>query len=114
MKIVYIAHPLRGATPEETAANRRAASALTAELSLSGDIAPVCSWIVLSEHWTEEQGSALVLRCALIARCDELWLCGPMQPLSADMQIEYDHAVACGLRIVDLRGLRIADLRGLL
>lgn len=108
MKIVYIAHPLRGATPEETAANRRAASALTAKLALAGDIAPVCSWIVLSEHWTEEQGRALGLRidCALIARCDELWLCGPMQPPSAGMQIEYDHAVACGLRIVDLRGVQ--------
>lgn len=107
MKVVYIAHPLRGATIEDTAANRRKASALTARLSLPGDIAPVCSWIVLSEHWTEEQGRELGLKidCKLIERCDEIWLCGPKRDLSAGMRIEHDHAVEKGLRVVDLRGI---------
>lgn len=107
MRIVYIAHPLRGATEEATAANRRRASVLTAAIAAKHKIAPVCSWIVLAEHWTEAEGRELGLKidCALIERCDEIWLCGPVKPLSAGMQIEHDHAVAHGVLVVDKRGI---------
>lgn len=107
MPVVYIAHPLRGETPEATATNRRRASVLTAAIAAKHKIAPVASWVILSEHWTEEEGRELGLKidCALIGRCDELWLCGPVKALSAGMQIEHDHAVAHGLLIIDKRGV---------
>jgi hypothetical protein len=67
----------------------------------------VCSWIVLSEHWTEEEGRELGLKIdkRLIGVCHQLWLCGPAKALSAGMQIEHDHAVSCGVEIVDKRGV---------
>lgn len=106
--IVYFAAPLRGATPEETAANRDAASVLVASASKLYPIAPVCSWIVLSSRWSEEEGRKLGLEidCALIERCDELWLCGPKRPLSEGMKIEAEHARRCLIRVRDLRGYR--------
>lgn len=106
--VVYFAHPLRGATPEETAANRAAASVLVARAAARYPIAPVCSWIVLSSQWSEEEGRALGLEidCALVERCDELWLCGPARTLSDGMQIEHDHAAANGVHVRDLRGFR--------
>ena len=107
MKVVYIAHPLRGATLEQTTANRRRASVLTAVIASKHKVAPVCSWIVLAEHWSEAEGRELGLKidCALIERCDEIWLCGPVQPLSSGMQIENDHALAHGVTVVDKRGV---------
>lgn len=107
MKIVYVAHPLRGATYVETQVNRRRASRLVAQLTVDRNVAPVCSWIVLAEHWTEEKGRALGLKidCALIERCDELWLIGPVRPLSEGMQIERDHAEKHGIPVFDMRGV---------
>lgn len=107
MKVVYIAHPLRGKTPAETAANRRRASEITAIIAAKHKVAPVASWVILSEHWTEEEGRELGLKidCALIERCDELWLIGPVRPLSEGMQIERDHAEAHGVVVVDERGV---------
>jgi len=107
MKVVYIAHPLRGATKAETERNRYKASKLVARLSVEHDIAPVCSWIVLAEHWSEEEGRArgLEIDKKLIERCDELWITGPNKPLTEGIQIEVDHAIACGVRVIDLRGV---------
>ncbi len=107
MRIIYFAHPLRGANVEATRRNRERASELVAQASLTGEIAPVCSWIVLSQHWSEEEGRELGLKidCALIDVCQELWLCGPAKSLSAGMQIEHDHAVKRGLTILDMRGV---------
>jgi hypothetical protein len=105
-KVVYFAHPLRGATPEATRANRIRASELVAYAAAKYKVSPVCSWIVLSEHWTEEEGRelGLALDKAAIERCDEIWTCGPVKPLSEGMQIEHDHAVSCGVEVVNMRG----------
>ena len=109
MKVVYIAHPLRGATQAQTDANRARASELTALISITENVAPVCSWIVLSAHWTEEEGRELGLKidCKLIERCDEIWLIGPDKPLTEGIQIEHDHAVKCGVLVVDKRGVYV-------
>lgn len=108
-KRVYIAHPLRGADAAETERNRYRASELTAYAADEYKIAPVCSWIVLSAHWTEEQGRALGLKIdkALIEVCEELWLCGPVRALSQGMQVEHNWAVEHGVKIVDMRGVLV-------
>lgn len=107
MKVCYIAHPLSAPTEDGRQANRIRASQLTALIASTHKVAPVCSWIVLSEWWTESEGRELGLKidCALIERCDELWLCGPVKALSAGMQIEHDHALAHGVAVVDKRGV---------
>lgn len=107
MRVVYIAHPLRGSTPEVTEANRRRGSEISARVAWIEKVAVSNTWPMLAEHWTEEQGRELGLKidCAIISRSDELWLCGPVQPLSAGMQIEHDHALAHGVTIVDKRGV---------
>lgn len=106
-KVVYFAHPLRGATPEATEQNRRRASVLVAKAAAFWKVSPSCAWIVMAEHWTEEEGRELGLKldCAAISKCDELWLCGPDKALSEGMQIEHDHALACGITVVDKRGI---------
>lgn len=106
-RIVYIAHPLRGATLEATEANRRRAGELVAAISATNHIAPIASWIILAEHWTEEQGRelGLAIDCTLIEVCDELWLIGPVKPLSAGMQIEREHAEYCAIPVIDKRGV---------
>ncbi len=105
---VYFAHPLRGATLEETQANRRAASALVAKITAryAGAIVPIAPWIHLAECWTEEEGRALGLKldCAAIERCNELWLIGPNHPLTPGMALEVAHAAEHGVYVHDVRG----------
>lgn len=109
-KLVYMAHPLRGATVEETQANRYAASQLVAEHVRAAEdrgdpIAPVCAWIHLAEVWSEADGRelGLVIDCALIEVCAELWLLGPARELSPGMRIEFDHALEHKVIIRDYR-----------
>ncbi len=109
-KRVYMAHPLRGATIEETQANRRAASALVAAAVVESErrgepISPVCAWIHLAECWSEAEGRelGLIIDCDLIELCDELWLLGPLKLLSDGMVTEMIHASGCGLVVRDMR-----------
>ncbi len=106
-KVVYIAHPLRGATIEATERNRCHASELVAQIAIDRDVAPVATWIILAAHWSEAEGRArgLEIDKSLIEVCDELWIIGPKQPLSNGMQIEVDHALACGVIVVNLQGV---------
>lgn len=109
-KVVYFAHPLRGATLEETQANRKAASVLVAKFVAKYHVAPVCAWIPLADEWTEEEGRVLGLKidCRLIEVVGlvrgEFWIIGPEKPLSAGMRIEERKAQDCRLLIVDRRG----------
>lgn len=98
MKIVYIAHQRASPTPEGRDDNREAAKDWLAWAAHQG-VAPVASWIPLSERWTEEQGRSLGLTidCELVRRCDELWLCGPV--VSPGMQKEKETAELYGIPI---------------
>ncbi len=109
-RIVYFAHPLRGKTADATEENRRLAGMRVAQEVVLAEkrgepIAPVAAWIHLAEHWSEEEGRALglIIDCALIEVCSELWLIGPKQGLSEGMLIEYQHALKHGIKIVDKR-----------
>lgn len=109
-KVVYFAHPLRGATIEETQANRKAASVLVARFVAKYHVAPVCAWIHLADEWTEAEGRALGLKidCRLIEVVGlvrgEFWIIGPKKPLSEGMRIEEHAARGVELTVVDRRG----------
>lgn len=107
MKVIYVAMPLSGPTPEAREANRRRGAEVSAQIAWIEKVAVANTWPMLAEFWSEEQGRELGLKidCALIERCDELWLCGPVQKLSAGMQIEHDHALSRAVTIVDKRGV---------
>lgn len=106
LNVVYLAMPLSAPTAEGREANRRRAAELSAYIAWIEKVAVANTWPMLAEFWSEEQGRefGLKLDCAIIARCRELWLCGPVQELSAGMQIEYDFAKGQGIKVVDKRG----------
>lgn len=105
-RVVYIAHPLSADTREGIEANRRNAARWAAWLSERFDIAPECSWIVLTGEWEEtEENRERGLACdtALVERCDELWMVGGR--VSSGMLIESQHARVKGVKVVDLTSL---------
>jgi len=100
IKVVYVAHPLSG--PDRDA-NIARASRWCAWAFKSG-YAPVADWIVLASQLDEsyrEQG--LRADCALIKRCDEVWLCGGR--VSEGMRIEAAAARLVGVPVKDMTAL---------
>lgn len=95
MKVVYIAHRLSAPTRDGIEANRARASRWVAWAASQG-VAPVATWIVLTGQWNESDGNrvlGLKIDCALIGRCDELWVCGGAdEPTSEGMRLEVGHA----------------------
>ena len=102
MKVVYIAHPLNAATDEERERNRANAARWCAWAAMVEGVAPVADWVVLSGVLSEEQGRerGLIIDCALIERCDEVWLTGGR--ISPGMGVELEHALACGKTVRDI------------
>ena len=47
----------------------------------------------------------LDIDCALVGICEEIWLCGPVQPMSEGMGIEHAYAEMRGVKVVDMRGV---------
>jgi hypothetical protein len=105
VRVVYIAHPLNAATDEEREANRANAARWCAWAAMVQRVAPVADWIVLSGVLSEEQGreQGLKIDCALLERCDEVWLCGGR--VSPGMQVEADHARKAGIPVCDLTAM---------
>lgn len=102
MKVVYIAHPLNALTEADRAANRGNASRWCAWAAMAKGVAPIADWVVLSSVLSEAEGRerGLIIDCALIERCDEIWLVGGR--VSPGMQVEVDHAKHHGKPVVDL------------
>lgn len=103
MKIVYVAHPL-GSGPDREQ-NRRNAAEWCAFFAEHYNIAPVADWIVLSGIWDEQPNyrwRGIEIDKALVARCDEVWLCGGR--ISPGMQIEKDTAARLGVTVRDWTG----------
>lgn len=102
MRIVYIAHPLNAPTREGIDQNRANASKWVAWAANQG-VAPIATWITLSGEWpetAENRERGLLIDCALVERCDAVWLVGGR--ISTGMQIESDHARLIGKSVVDL------------
>ncbi len=97
LKVVYIAHPLSG--PDRDA-NIARASRWCAWAFKSG-YAPVADWIVLASQLDESyREPGLRADCALIKRCDEIWLCGGR--VSEGMRVEAAAAKLVGVPVRDL------------
>jgi hypothetical protein len=97
VRVVYVAHPLSG--PDRDANIARAAR--WCAWAFKSGYAPVADWIVLAsqldESWREQ---GLRADCALIKRCDEVWLVGGR--VSEGMRIEAAAARLVGLPVKDL------------
>lgn len=69
---------------------------------------PVADWLLLTSMYDESHRvQGLRADCALVERCDELWLCGAR--LSSGMVMEAEHAREHGVPVVDFTPLRIAE-----
>lgn len=96
MRVVYIAHPL-GSGPDREE-NRRMAAQWVTWAARKG-VAPIATWVTLAGEWDESmRDEGLAIDCALVRRCDELWLCGPR--VSPGMQLEAEAAERAGVPIL--------------
>lgn len=103
-RLVYIAHPLGAAS--DRAENIERASRWFAWAAMVPGLIPVASWITLARYWPETDANrerGMLIDKQLIARCDEVWLCGPR--ISPGMRQEADHAKACGISVSDYTDL---------
>lgn len=100
VKVVYVAHPLSG--PDRDANIARAARWCAWVFKIGH--APVADWIVLAsqldESWREK---GLRADCALIKRCDEVWLVGGR--VSEGMRIESAAARLVSIPVKDMTDL---------
>jgi len=105
VKVVYLAHPLNAPTRVGIEQNLANAAKWCAWIARQGH-AHVCTWITLAGVWDEtpeNRERGLLIDCALVERCDEVWLVGGR--VSTGMAIEADHARMHDKRIVDLTHL---------
>lgn len=104
MRVVYVAHALTGADMVE---NREHAKAWV-RFAFEQGFSPVADWLLLTSMYYEtHRAQGLRADCALVRRCDELWLCGSR--LSPGMQIEAEHAREHGVPVVDFTALGIVE-----
>jgi hypothetical protein len=104
VKVVYIAHPLSGDWAGNTAAART-----FCEAAARSGYAPVAPYLTLDGLLVEpdDRDLGLEIDLAMIARCDEMWLCGPRE--SIGMAIERREAERLGLPV--LRWAAVTDER---
>ena len=104
LRVVYLAHPVSGDVPGNLARARRW---LAWAIAAHADVAPIAPWITQCEVQDDahEKQRARGLRddCAVVARCDELWLVGGR--ISAGMRLERVAAEDAGVLVVDLTRL---------
>ena len=105
MRLAYLAHPVSPETGESVESNLADAKRCLKSLAeLYPDICFIAPWIVECQIWDDcdpEHRSSGLKRChVVIARCDELWMCGPR--ISSGMAGELAVAREHGLRIVQL------------
>lgn len=97
MKLVYVAHPL-GTGPDRDANRLRAIRWVKWVASLGH--APVADWIIYAQMWDDSHiDQALTIDVALVARCDEVWLCGGR--VSPGMIVEREAAHQNLVHVVD-------------
>jgi hypothetical protein len=106
-RVVYLCHPLNAPTREGIEANRKEAARWAAFFATYFDVAPECSWIVLTgelEETAENRARGLAIDLALVERCAELVMVGPR--ISDGMRLEATHMVTeVGGPVYDLTGL---------
>jgi hypothetical protein len=102
VRIVYVAHPL-GDGPDR-ARNLLNAARWCAYFAARHTVAPAAPWIVLASIWDESRRHlGLRIDLAIVARCDELWMCGGR--VSPGMKLEADHARQHGIPVRDFTAI---------
>lgn len=105
-EVIYLCHQLNAPTREGIEANRKEAARWAAFLATYFDVAPECSWIVLTgefEETAENRKRGLEIDLALVARCDEVVMVGPR--VSEGMLLESEHARKLGKPVANLTRL---------
>jgi hypothetical protein len=99
VKVVYLAHPLRGT---DRAENLRRARAWF-RWALTKGVAVVMDWLLLAEELPDDDEIWERYCMELVERADEVWLVGGR--VSEGMAIERAHAEIHGVRVRDLTDL---------
>lgn len=91
MRVIFMAHPVKG----DVEGNLKRAKRMVRQLELLySDVAIVANWITECEVFGDadpvQRSAGIARNCAVIERCDEVWLTGPT--VSAGMQAEARHA----------------------
>ena len=104
MRLVYLAHPLSGDWDANIADAR-----LWVRAAIDAGFAPVAPYLMTEGilHEPEDREIGLELDCAIIARCDELWFCGPV--VSAGMSHEAEAARTAGIPVLHIVGRDTID-----
>lgn len=105
-RVIYLAHQLNAPTREGIETNRKSAARWAAFLATHFDVAPECSWIVLTgefEETAENRERGLKIDLALVAKCEEVVMVGPR--VSDGMRIEANHAHSIGRPVYNLTSI---------
>ena len=113
MRVVYMAHPVRGSEgvtlEDNLAATLKRAKWIEANYP---DVAVVASWYVECLIWDDsddiQRAAGMRRNKAVIARCDELWAVGDR--ISRGMAEEIEFARLCGVRVEDYTGVRYVTI----
>lgn len=101
MKVVYMAHPVAGNVDDNLIKARAWFKWIEDKYT---NVVVVANWILECELFGDEDPKArergIRRSCAVLERCDELWLVGPH--ISKGMAEERDRAAAKEMRIRDL------------
>lgn len=104
MRLAYVAHPIRGDVPGNTARVRRWLRYLASADPNTAHIAPYLVDLEIWDDADEAQRELGLRRCeAAVMHCDVLILCGG--EVTAGMRRERAAAEIAGVRVVDLTGL---------
>ena len=98
IRVVYVAHPLGSGT--DRSLNIEHALDWLGHIGALG-FAPVAPWVSLAQRWGETpelRQRGLAIDFEVIARCDEVWLCG--NRVSPGMQLEAEHAIRLGVPVL--------------
>lgn len=104
-RLVYLAHPVGAPDAAGVRANLERAKRWVAYVyRVYPDVSPVAPYItgaeVMDDHVPEQRSHGMRCNLTLLARCDEVWLCGGR--VSPGMQVEADFARDAGVLVVDL------------
>lgn len=98
MRVVYIAHPVSG----DVEANLASAAEWVRWAAVEMGVAPVAPYIemcaAMDDDDPHEREVGMRADKAILARCDEVWLCGPL--VSPGMRSEAMQALSKGIDVV--------------
>lgn len=102
VKVVYVAHPLRGDVPGNTARASELCRKISQGFPDTVIVCPLTAFSFLDDERPEERQRAIAYCLELLSRCDELWLAGDWQR-SEGCRKELLHARIIGMPVSVVR-----------